>query len=253
MKQILSLFVFVLLLLGQSPQTRAQDVHDFIEGYKSAYKEHLKKARLDTSLTYVPSVVNFCNTDDYLSFYRLPLQERPQKLWSYICNPILANDYAFDVEKGKYFFFPHINAQNEPKNKDSIVVKNVDVYVEYCLSNDATIEFAIKNNIPIHYPILIINDEIISDENDIDIIRNTVTHTRKLCGITVCNRLGPYRIKRIMRYSSSQAEKKGIIAQDGVVAISLQSNTILDVIVLKTWLINNRKETSYLNDETDYR
>ena len=56
-----------------------------------------------------------------------------------------------------------------------------------------------------------------------------------------------------MRYSSSQAEKKGIIAQDGVVAISLQPNTILDVIVLKTWLINNRKETSYLNDETDYR
>ena len=107
-----------------------------------------------------------------------------------------------------FLFFPHINAQNEPKNKDSIVVKNVDVYVEYCLSNDATIEFAIKNNIPIHYPILIINDEIISDENDIDIIRNTVTHTRKLCGITVCNRLGPYRIKRIMRYSSSQAEKK---------------------------------------------
>lgn len=152
-----------------------------------------------------------------------------------------------------FLFFPHIDAQNEPKNKDSIVVKNVDVYVEYCLSNDATIEFAIKNNIPIHYPILIINDEIISDENDIDIIRNTVTHTRKLCGITVCNRLGPYRIKRIMRYSSSQAEKKGIIAQDGVVAISLQPNTILDVIVLKTWLINNRKETSYLNDETDYR
>lgn len=107
MKQILSLFVFVLLLLGQSPQTRAQDVHDFIEGYKSAYKEHLKKARLDTSLTYVPSVVNFCNTDDYLSFYRLPLQERPQKLWSYICNPILANDFAFDVEKEKYFFFPY--------------------------------------------------------------------------------------------------------------------------------------------------
>ena len=152
-----------------------------------------------------------------------------------------------------FLFFPHINAQNEPKNKDSIVVKNVDVYVEYCLSNDATIEFAIKNNIPIHYPILIINDEIISDENDIDIIRNTVTHTRKLCGITVCNRLGPYRIKRIKRYSSSQAEKKGIIAQDGVVAISLQPNTILDVIVLKTWLINNRKETSYLNDETGYR
>ena len=110
-----------------------------------------------------------------------------------------------------FLFFPHINAQNEPKNKDSIVVKNVDVYVEYCLSNDATIEFAIKNNIPIHYPILIINDEIMSDENDIDIIRNTVTHTRKLCGITVCNRLGPYRIKRIMRYSSSQAEKKVLL------------------------------------------
>lgn len=152
-----------------------------------------------------------------------------------------------------FLFFPHINAQNEPNNKDSKVVKNVDVYVEYCLSNDATIEFAIKNSIPIHYPILIINDEIISDENDIDIIRNTVTYTRKLCGITVSNRLGPYRIKRIMRYSSSQAKKKGIIAQDGVVAISLQQNTILDVRVLKTWLINNRKESSYSNDETDYR
>ncbi len=107
MKQILSLFLFVLVLLGQSPQTRAQDVHDFIEGYKSAYKKHLKKARLDTSLTYVPSVVNFCNTGDYLSFYRLPLQERPQKLWSYICNPILANDYAFDVGRGKLFVFPY--------------------------------------------------------------------------------------------------------------------------------------------------
>ena len=107
MKQILSLFLFVLLLLGQSPQIRAQDVHDFIEGYKSAYKKHLKKARLDTSLTYVPSVVNFCNTGDYLSFYRLALQERPQKLWSYICNPILANDYAFDVGRGKLFVFPY--------------------------------------------------------------------------------------------------------------------------------------------------
>ena len=107
MKQILSLFVLVLVLLGQSSQTKAQDIHDFIEGYKSAYKEHLKKARLDTSLTYVPSVVNFSHTDSYLSFYQLPLQERPQKLWSYICNPILANDFAFDVEKGKYFFFPY--------------------------------------------------------------------------------------------------------------------------------------------------
>ena len=152
-----------------------------------------------------------------------------------------------------FLFFPHINAQNEPNNKDSIVVKNVDVYVEYCLSNDATIEYAIKNSIPIHYPILIINDEIISDENDIDIIRNTVTYTRKLCGTPVSNRLGPYRIKRIRRYSSSQAKNKGIIAQDGVVAISLQQNTILDVKVLKTWLINNRKESSYSNDETDYR
>ena len=107
MKQILSLFIFVLVLLGQSPQTRAQDVHDFIEGYKSAYKEHLKKARLDTSLTYVPSVVNLNYINNDLSFYQLPLQERPQKLWSYICNPILANDFAFDVEKGKYFFFPY--------------------------------------------------------------------------------------------------------------------------------------------------
>ena len=107
MKQILSLFVFVLVLLGQSSQIRAQDIHDFIDGYKSAYKKHLKKARLDTSLTYVPSVVNFCNSNDNLSFYQLPLQERPQKLWSYICNPILANDFAFDVEKGKYFFFPY--------------------------------------------------------------------------------------------------------------------------------------------------
>lgn len=104
MKQILSLFVFVLLLLDQSPQIRAQDIHDFIEGYKSAYKEHLKKARLDTSLTYVPSVVNLNYINNDLSFYRLPLQERPQKLWSYICNPILANDFAFDVEKGSISF-----------------------------------------------------------------------------------------------------------------------------------------------------
>ena len=64
-----------------------------------------------------------------------------------------------------FLFFPYINAQNEPKNKDSIVAKNVDVYVEYCLSNDATIEFAIKNNIPIHYPILIINDALVSTKN----------------------------------------------------------------------------------------
>ena len=97
----------VLVLLCQSPQTRAQDVHDFIEGYKSAYKEYLKKARLDTSLTYVPSVVNLNYINNDLSLYQLPLQERPQKLWSYICNPILANDFAFDVEKGKYFFFPY--------------------------------------------------------------------------------------------------------------------------------------------------
>ena len=107
MKQILSLFLFVLVLLGQSPQTRAQDVHDFIEGYKSAYKEHLKKARLDTSLTYVPSVVNLNYINNDLSFYQLPLQERPQKLWSYICNPILANDFAFDVGRGKLFVFPY--------------------------------------------------------------------------------------------------------------------------------------------------
>ena len=107
MKQILSFFVFVLVLLGQSSQIRAQDIHDFIDGYKSAYKEHLKKARLDTSLTYVPSVVNLNYVNNHLSFYQLPVQERPQKLWSYICNPILANDFAFDVEKGRYFFFPY--------------------------------------------------------------------------------------------------------------------------------------------------
>lgn len=149
-----------------------------------------------------------------------------------------------------FLFSPLINAQEDTNKKDSIIVETVDAYVEYCLSSNSTIEFAKNNCIPIHYPTLIINNVIIDDVNEINTIRNTISFSRSLCGI-INYRLGPYQIKQIKRYSYKQAKKKGIISQDGIVVISLQSNEILDFKVLETWLIKMEKCNSPVKKKQD--
>lgn len=151
MRHILSLLIFLLIFSTQSFIIRAQDVNRFVEGYKSAYENHLKKARLDTSLTYIPSVMNLAERK-YSSWHCLSSHERQQKLWSYICPPILANDFAFEITKGKYYFFPEgWLYHNLPRYRVNEIVEHPDVplfkqtLLKYLQNNQVEYIFTIVN------------------------------------------------------------------------------------------------------------
>ena len=116
----------------------------------------------------------------------------------------------------------------ESTDLDSVVVRTIDVYIEYCTSTNSAIEHAIEIGISIARPSLAINRVVIIDEKEIDIIRNCF-HGRWL---------GPYRISKKKRYSAVKAEKMGFygVSRDGLVAISLKRNEIFDINCLESWL-----------------
>lgn len=105
MRHLLAPLVLTLVLLTHSTHLRAQDAQRFIENYKLAYERYINKAKFDTTLTYVPSIMNLYEKTNR-SWFNLSRSERQQKLWAYICPPVLANNFALDVVKGEYFSFP---------------------------------------------------------------------------------------------------------------------------------------------------
>jgi hypothetical protein len=152
------------------------------------------------------------------------------------------NDYFYQSDKSEFYetmkikfglvfllgaISLNLHAQ-ESTDLDSVVVRAIDVYLEYCTSTDSAIEHAIEIGVPINRPSLAINRVVIIDEKEIDIIRNCF-HGRWL---------GPYRISKKKRYSSAKAEKMGFygVSRDGLVAISLKRNEIFDINCLESWL-----------------
>ena len=122
----------------------------------------------------------------------------------------------------------NLHAQESTDLDSVVVVRAIDVYLEYCTSTDSAIEHAIEIGFPIQRPSLAINRVVINDEKEIDIIRNCFN------GIW----LGPYRISKKKRYSSAKAEDMGFygVSKDGLVVISLKRNEIFDINCLESWL-----------------
>lgn len=113
-----------------------------------------------------------------------------------------------------------LNAKITVTEQDTVVVKAIDVYIDYCISNDSKIAWAEERNIPIVYTTLIINGITIRDSDMIDLIRRNIDGKR----------LGPYHIKRIKRYTQSQLQKKGLqsIPQYGGVELVLRRGEVFD-------------------------
>lgn len=102
MRPPLAPLVLTLVLLTHSSHLRAQDARCFIESYKFAYERYIKKAKFDTTLTYVPSIMNLYEKINR-SWFNLSRNDRQQKLWTYICPPVLANNFALDKKRGNIF------------------------------------------------------------------------------------------------------------------------------------------------------
>ena len=151
MNHLLSLLVFTLVFLTHSSHLRAQDVHGFIENYKSMYEKHIKKAKFDTTLTYVPSITNLYEKNG-ASWFSLSPHERQQNLWHYIYRPILANDFALDVIKGVYYFFPEgLLYEHLPRKRVNRIIESDFVslraqkLLKYLQHNHADYVFTITN------------------------------------------------------------------------------------------------------------
>jgi len=136
----------------------------------------------------------------------------------------------------------NLHAQESTDLDSVVVVRAIDVYLEYCTSTDSAIEHAIEIGFPIQRPSLAINRVVINDEKEIDIIRNCFN------GIW----LGPYRISKKKRYSSAKAEDMGFygVSKDGLVVISLKRNEIFDINCLESWLKDMIKNNPQYLKET---
>lgn len=151
MRHILLTFISIIFFLTPPSQIRAQGIDGFIENYKSVYERHLKKAHLDTSLTYIPTIMNLSEKKNN-SWYDLSIPERQCKFLSYIYHPILANDFAFDVSNGRYFYFPEgwlfhnlprhrVNRMTTPQ----LFPLSEKVLLEYLQKNHADYVFTVVN------------------------------------------------------------------------------------------------------------
>ena len=118
--------------------------------------------------------------------------------------------------------------------QDSVVARAICAHVEYCTNTDAAISSAIESGFPIIYPTLAVNGVVISDKKDIDLIRNSLI----LGSGYVAKKVGPYKIKRVKRYSSEKAERMGIhdVSKHGVVVLYLIKDDLFDIDHLETWL-----------------
>lgn len=151
MRHPLALFVFTLVLLTHSSHLRAQDARCFIENYKFAYERYIKKAKFDTTLTYVPSIMNLYEKKNR-SWFNLSRNDRQQKLWTYICPPVLANNFALDIKKGEYFSFPEgWLYHNLPRKRVNRLISSQFIpygekkLLEYLQNNHADYVFTITN------------------------------------------------------------------------------------------------------------
>ena len=125
---------------------------------------------------------------------------------------------------------PAFHSYGQSNNDNDTLIMSPSVYVDYCLCNDSNLSFAKANDIPVHHPILIINNIIIKEVKTINVIRKCFHNKYSL--------LGPYHIVRVRKYTSIQASRIGIkdAPEDGAIAITLKNREILDISFLENWL-----------------
>lgn len=78
----------------------------FIENYKKEYHQLVNK-NTDTSLLYMPQIMNFSEGYDVL-LNKMPMEQRKENLFLFLSNHNLklANDYAFDVKGCRLLYDP---------------------------------------------------------------------------------------------------------------------------------------------------
>lgn len=129
----------------------AQTMECFIDDFKKEYDSKLTELSLAGVMVYVPSVMNI--VEDYHSWMNLSLSERKDSLWYILHKPILANDFAIDIQTGEYYLFPEGWLYH---NKDSLALNHFvkvtlagsheeDVLKEYIQENTVEYIFSVVN------------------------------------------------------------------------------------------------------------
>jgi hypothetical protein len=97
---LLVLFIICFCIGGKS-----QTVESFIEQYKLAYEKQSVVYK-DTSLIYIPEVINLYLDSGSESWFALPASLRRERLWEYLRDPILANKEAINLSKKRRYQYP---------------------------------------------------------------------------------------------------------------------------------------------------
>lgn len=84
---------------------KSQTVESFIEQYKLAYEKQSAVYK-DTSLIYIPEVINLYLDSGSESWFALPASLRRERLWKYLRDPILANKEAINLSKKRRYQYP---------------------------------------------------------------------------------------------------------------------------------------------------
>ena len=98
------LFILLILLLINCFDCQSQSVEDFINSYESAYTVKKELVYQDTSLVYIPAVMNLVENNTSWNFF--VLSNKNNKIWNYLTPAILADYEAIDLNTGDYYLFP---------------------------------------------------------------------------------------------------------------------------------------------------
>lgn len=98
------LFILLTLLLLNCFDCQSQSVEDFINSYESAYSVKKELVYQDTSLVYIPAVMNLVENDTSWNYF--VLSKNKEMLWNYLTPALLADYKAIDLNTGDYYVFP---------------------------------------------------------------------------------------------------------------------------------------------------
>ena len=97
---LLVLFIICFCIGGKS-----QTVESFVEQYKLAYEKQAVVYK-DTTLIYIPEVINLYLDSGSESWFALPASLRRERLWEYLRDPILANKEAINLSIKRRYQYP---------------------------------------------------------------------------------------------------------------------------------------------------
>lgn len=104
------------LLMVIAPSLYSQDVSKFVRNYRIAYRRISKNDFLDTSLVYIPSVLNLYENSK--GFYKQTKAQRRLFLFDFLSNPNVVRDLAVNPESGELFEFYLADLIETSKHKD---------------------------------------------------------------------------------------------------------------------------------------